>query len=224
MKNAGRTKWTDITAIAISSLALIAFVWSARTNQQIIRNQNLWQEEIRKNQIFPDIRLTPETGFIDNYDKARIVFENLGDGQARDIFLWIGDENKIMGFTFHNFHPYNDPIIDQNYILPKQKVYMAFDAGNIFGDEYSALNKMDKIGIATRATWSFYFSYFDIDGNEYLQVLTEHPAGVRGAWVFKSSSSKLDSLLFGLRNSDRARYFNPGIRGANRWVKRELAE
>lgn len=224
-----KTDWTKKVAIFISLLSLGAFIWSAWTNQRLIRYQQKWQETTRRNEITPDIQLTSETGFDSTYDGVTIVFENISKSIAQDIFLLIGDSRKISRLTFHDFVPHGGGSM-QNYIKPGEKLKCSFPASMMFGDEYSNKFLEEKGHIARPSEWTFYFSYFDVDRNEYLVTITEHPAGVGGdinVWTL-TQRTPLDSLLLSLPRSKKAIYKDIHIRdlteGEYPWIRKSLTQ
>jgi len=237
-----KTGWAKWVAIFISSLSLFAFIWSARTNQRIlseqqkwredadktnqelIRAQQEWQKASRKNDIASDIRISSDT-YLDSIspENATIIFENIGKGIAQDIFLWIGDGKELFPMVFHNFDPVSGGP-SQNYIRPGQKLKFGISA-LMFSKKRSLKTRSDSLSAITSAIFTFYFSYFDVDGNQYLLVITEHPAGVGGEMLVNVRKGvPLDSMLLSLPRSKRYIYTDKDIRDQFRWVKRELAK
>lgn len=238
----GKTDWTKKATVILSGASLLAFIGSATTNyflirnqqkwretidttnQQLLRKQQEWQEKTRRGEIAPDIQLTQETVFDSTFDEATVVFENIGKNVAKNIFVWIRYNNKIMKITRQDFMPVNGGP-EQNYIHPGQKLKFSFGPAELLGKEYDRKSVQEKFKIASDF-WTFYFSYFDIDGNEYLLSIREPPTAIRGGLLVNvtKEGQYLDSILLLLPNPRWAKVLTPDpkLRNEYGFVRKDL--
>ncbi len=211
---------TECVAIFISFLALIAFVISSYTNHNLMKQQQAFEKETRKNQICPDIRISSETGYNDGLDKKTLVFENVGNGIAQDLVLKVRANDRILPLAYHSFILVGSEKKKQNYILPSQKLKISVGISDVFVNKknWTLKEKWDKV---LPLNWIYYFSYFDLDGNEYLLVLPELYLGERGLIMFTTEECMFDSLILTMPKNQRILLDSINIRTEGRWFKRK---
>ncbi|MCI0330615.1 MAG: hypothetical protein L0196_06630 [candidate division Zixibacteria bacterium] len=221
-----KIKWTDKASVALSFSALLSSICVAWIALNLTCSQQKWQETIRRNEIAPDIQLSAETGLDQKtLERATIVFENIGRGTAQNIMVWIRYLDTIRIAVIQEFIPLNGGP-EQNYIKPNEKLKFFVDLVNILGEEYPKKTLNEKIEIVPRLSWTFYFSYFDIDGNEKLLVTTVNPAGIGAGIILHTGAETLDSIFLSLPPSRKHIYEEKDIdiRDEFGLVKKELIE
>jgi hypothetical protein len=202
-----------------TAIVLLTSSWVTYRNFKIQHN---WSQQIRRNQIAPNLVLSPGTRYT-NGRTLTINIKNIGNGPAQDVFLLISMGDHFLSHVVNTFTP-DSGSEKQKYILPSQDVSCVVDLWNLIpGLDTIPKRQLDEM-LFERALY-FYFSYFDSDNNEYLLIQNAAPNSINGLMIANFSETPLDSLLLfrakGIVGSRRV-YQDPKIRSDLRWVRREL--
>jgi hypothetical protein len=199
--------------------ALLAFSTCVTYNN--FNEQYNWTKSVRRQQIAPDINLTSETHFSEDFYTLYITFANVGNGTAHDIWLTVTYEKNILSTIVHDFSVVGSTVV-QKYILPNQKVSCSIGMSNLI-PEIDSLSSNQKAYTVLGKSFVFYFSYFDTDNNEYLLVEKVPPTALSGPLILQEKDTALDTLLLslaeGVPDFSKKLIKDPDIRSESRWIK-----
>lgn len=203
--------WTQVLVAALMVFVTIRF--SSIANSLTDANNRLVMQQ-RKSQIRPILEITSETNFDQNFDNVVVRLRNIGPGVAKSLCVMVESDGQLKGEIYHHFSPIGRlsmgnpperqqkaftlyPTESRDFVNANEEVEFGFGAFIYFPEEYREMTRRDRMGLAIKKMFTFYLSYLDIDGNEYLTITKLPPVGGQSALTIiltDDDSLFLDSL------------------------------
>jgi hypothetical protein len=204
--------WAQVFVAVLMVFVTIRF--SSIANSLTDANNRLVMQQ-RKSQIRPILEITSETNFDRNFDNIVVRLRNIGPGVAKSLRVMVESEGQVKGEIYHHFSSIGRlsmgnsserqqkaftlyPTESHDFVNPNEEVEFEFSAFMYFPEEYREMTSWDRMELALKKMFTFYLSYLDIDGNEYLTITKLPPAGGQsGLTIFTpdvGDSLFLDSL------------------------------
>jgi|GEM_PF-3837382 len=233
--------WAQIITGIVSVVAMVILACVAN---KISETQNHILIEQRRQGIRPEIEVSSETEFDQGLEDLRVCLRNIGFGIARSVRVMIESDSGFTGDIVNGFRiaslydssGRNSDARDQvsnripnrlrDMIAPDEIVRFRVSTMELFHIEYEAFKKLSwdqRFDMAIPAPITFYISYFDLDGNEYLNIVkVSGGGGVTAVQVFLTDSlaNRLHRLGKSLNTFSSVSLRDPGIRDSLGWFRR----
>lgn len=215
-----------IISTLFNILMIFVLAFSIYVNANLASSQRDWEKQRRKMEISPRLQILPTTGFSDNFEYIDLIFKNVGNGIAKDIFLFAECDSNFNNIGIYEYKLESDEKLKQKFIMPNQALRARIHISDIMGFDYNELSLDQKTEMMLPAIFTFYFSFYDQDKNEYLFIAKFPPSSTAGPIVIidKSSSiiDELKRLSSKMPSYTENVFINPGLRDKYGWFSEKI--
>jgi len=225
---------------------LVTIKFSSIASRQT-EEYNLMTQQQRKSQIQPFLEIASETNCDSTFDNVIVRVRNIGLGPARSLRVMTESYGKIRTLD-HVFSPVGNlnignipsrqqiaytlyPPRGRDFIMPTEEVEFQSAVVNYLPDHlrnrYEKMTPWQRMELVIKELNElvFYFSYIDIDGNEYLSI-SKMPAmgGITALTITPPPSNSrfsdsLRTLSSTLKNFQSKTYNNVNFRTPEGWFR-----